>query len=101
MATPFEALSVTPNACANENSRTVVRLNYRLDHTSVVGHMGHVHTKIQSFLFFSLFLFAMERSTLNSEVPSLQTYRFVPGTTAEKHEHSEFANCCQTDPAAI
>jgi len=52
--------------------------------------------------FFSLiFLFAMERSTLNSEVPSLQTYRFVPGTTAEKHEHSEFANCCQTDPAAI
>ena len=56
----------------------------------------------RSFLFFFLiFLFAMERSTLNSEVPSLQTYRFVPGTTAEKHEHSEFANCCQTDPAAI
>ena len=51
--------------------------------------------------FFPYFLFAMERSTLNSEVPSLQTYRFVPGTTAEKHEHSEFANCCQTDPAAI
>jgi len=98
VATPFEA-------CANENSGSMVRLNYRLDHTSVVGHMGHVrvHTKIQSFLsfFFLIFLFAMERSTLNSEVPSLQTYRFVPGTTAEKHEHSEFANCCQTDPAAI
>jgi hypothetical protein len=36
--------------------------------------MGHVHTKIQSFLFFSLFLFAMERSTLNSEPTNLCRY---------------------------
>lgn len=69
LATPFQALSGTLNACANENSKSVDRVNYGLDHTTVVGHMGHLNTKIQ-LVFFSFFFICNGRSTLNSEVPS-------------------------------